>query len=71
MRLLFADTNHSSKKICEMEVSSLADVPGVGDSLVLLPEEEYERFYGYNNKSCTVLSRFVDYRDNSVHVYVD
>jgi len=71
MRLLFIDTNHSSKKICEMEISSLAEAPGVGDTLILLPNEEYEKFYGYNNKTCTVVSRFIDYRDGSFHVYVD
>lgn len=50
---------------------SLSDVPLAGDSIILKPSKEYEKAYGFSDKSSTVKFRLVDYRDNSVTVYIE
>ncbi len=50
---------------------NLSDAPLVGDTVILLPTPEYEKIYGYSNRTATIESRHVDYRDNSVTLYIN
>ncbi len=70
MRATYRD-RENSKTICVHAVKSLGDIPSVGDMLILLPNEDYIKFYKHDNRTCTVVNRIIDYRDDSVDIFVD
>ena len=50
---------------------NLPDAPLVGDSVILKSSSEYEKIYGYSDRTATIESRLIDYRDNSITLYID
>lgn len=69
MKATFYDAE-SSEEICELTIDGLHSAPLVGDSVILLSSKEYEKVYGYDNRSGTVHSRLIDYRDDSITLFI-
>jgi len=62
----------SSRKIEVMQIEgNLCDAPLVGDSVILKSSEEYKKIYGYSDKTASITFRLIDYRDNSITLYID
>jgi len=70
MIVKFYDTS-LKLEITQFEVPSLADVPLVGDDVILVCSEEYALRYGYSDRSGSVQIRNIDYRGNTVVIFMD
>jgi len=51
-------------------LGSLNDAPLVGDNVVLKCSYEYEKIYMFPDRTATIESRLIDYRDNSITLFV-
>ncbi len=69
MTICFFD---STRKLEVMRFEgNLSDAPLAGDNIILKSSEEYEKVYGFSDRSATIEFRLIDYRDNSVTLYLD
>lgn len=71
MRLQFYDTQLGEFICGEKMISSIAEAPSAGDTVILLTSEPYTKLYGHDNRTGSVTSRLIDYRFETITVFVD
>jgi len=70
MKMRFHDSSYGMDICKEIEINSFSETPLVGDEIILVSSKDYENVYGYDNRSGSVSGRLIDYRDNSIMIFI-